>query len=84
MVFNNMHTHYHRQNEFLEQLQQEAEQGGDRKFYDNLLQQIESNSRDWIFHQMQSRLTLEQHESLIKRKHCLIDYIMQELADRER
>jgi hypothetical protein len=79
-----MHTHYHQQNEFLEKVQQEAELGGDKIYYDNLLKKIESNSRDWIFHQVQSKLSLEQHESLIKRKHDIIYYIMLELANKER
>ena len=78
-----MHTHYHQQNELLDDMQSEAQQGGDTKYFYALLQKIESNSRDWIFHQMQSKLSLEQHESLIKRKHGLMDFIRNELKDME-
>lgn len=79
-----MHTHYHQQNELLDDIHLEAQQGGDTKYFYDLLQKIESNSREWIFHQVQSKLSLEQHESLIKRKHGIIDYIMLELANKER
>ncbi len=78
-----MHTHYHQQNELLDDMQLEAQQGGDTKYFFDLLQKIESNSRDWIFHQVQSKLSLEQHESLIKRKHGLMEFIRNELKDME-
>ena len=78
-----MHTHYHQQNELLDDMQLEAQQGGDTKYFYDLLQKIESNSRDWIFHQVQSKLSLEQHESLIKRKHGLMEFIRNELKDME-
>jgi len=78
-----MHTHYHQQNEFLDEIQREAEQEGDTIYYYNLLQKIDDNSREWIFHQVENKLSLEQHESLIRRKHALIDYIKQGLTDLE-
>ena len=78
-----MHTHYHQQNELLDDMQLEAQQGGDTKYFYDLLQKIESKSRDWIFHQVQSKLSLEQHESLIKRKHGLMEFIRNELKDME-
>ena len=74
-----MQIHYLQQNEFLDEIQQEAELGGDEIYFLNLLQKIENNSREWIFHQVQNKLSLEQHESLIKRKHSLIESIRDEL-----
>ena len=76
-----MQIHYLQQNEFLDEIQQEAELGGDEIYFLNLLQKIENNSREWIFHQVQNKLSLEQHESLIKRKHGLIESIRDELKD---
>ena len=78
-----MQIHYLQQNEFLDEIQQEAELGGDEIYFLNLLQKIENNSREWIFHQVQNKLSLEQHESLIKRKHSLIESIRDELKDIE-
>jgi len=79
----NMQIHYPQQDELLDEIQLEAEQGGDTIYFLNLLQKIEDNSREWIFHQVQNKLSLEQHESLIKRKHCLIENIRDELKDME-
>ena len=76
-----MQIHYLQQNEFLDEIQQKAELGGDEIYFLNLLQKIENNSREWIFHQVQNKLSLEQHESLIKRKHGLIESIRDELKD---
>ncbi len=76
-----MQIHYLQQDEFLDEIQQEAELGGDEIYFLNLLQKIENNSREWIFHQVQNKLSLEQHESLIKRKHSLIESIRDELKD---
>ena len=78
-----MHIHYHQQDELLDEIQLEAEQGGDKIYFYNLLQKIENNSREWIFHQVQNKLSLEQHESLIKRKHGLIEIIRSELKGME-
>lgn len=75
-----MYIHYHQQNELLDEIELEAEQGGDKIYFLNLLQKIENNSREWIFHQVQNKLSLEQHESLIRRKHGLIEFIRSELT----
>ena len=79
----NMQIHYLQQDELLDEIQLQAEQGGDTIYFLNLLQKIENNSREWIFHQVQNKLSLEQHESLIKRKHGLIESIRDELKDME-
>jgi hypothetical protein len=79
----NMHIHYHQQDELLDEIELEAEQGGDKIYFLNLLQKIENNSREWIFHQVQNKLSLEQHEFLIRRKHGLIEIIRNELKDME-
>ena len=76
-----MPIHYQQQNKVLDEIQEEVGQAEDKIYLYSLLQKIESNSREWIFHQVQNKLTLEQHESLIKRKHDLMEFIRNQLKE---
>ena len=78
-----MNSHYSQQNIFLDKILEEAEQGDDKYYFYNLLQKIENRSREWMFHQVHNKLTLEQHQSLIRRKHDIIQHIRYELKDME-
>jgi hypothetical protein len=78
-----MNTHFHLHNEMLDDILSDARQGGNKVYFYDLLNKIENNSKEWIFQQIQSKLSLEQHESLIRRKHDLIDFIKKVLSEAE-
>ncbi len=78
-----MNTHFHQQSDILNDLHKEAAQGGDEIFYYRLLEELESNSREWIFHQVHNKMSLEEHEILIKRKHALISFIKSEMTNQK-
>ena len=76
-----MDSAYHQEMNKLDAIQLAAEKGGDQIFFYDLLGSIEKNSKEWIFHQITSDLSLEQHSRLIKKKHGIINYVQKELSN---